>query len=100
MASSSGAIEKAAKALATAGGVAHVAFFSLFAFRVVSSGLAGKALNLLFAALALVGLASEVVGYSLIRYGGKTRVRKYGLYAIALSTGLAAILLAAASWTG
>jgi hypothetical protein len=97
---SSGAVEKAAKALATAGGVAHVAFFSLFAFRVVSSGMAGKAMNLVFATLALIGLGSEFVGYALIRYGGQTRVRKYGLYAIALSTGLAAVLLAAASWTG
>jgi hypothetical protein len=99
MSSSSGAIDKAAKALATAGGVAHVAFFSLFAFRVVSSGAAGKVMNLVFALLAVVGLVSEFVGYSLIRYGGKTAVRKYGFYAIALSTALAAVLLAAASWT-
>jgi hypothetical protein len=100
MSSSSGAIEKAAKALATAGGIAHVAFFSLFAFRVVSSGAAGKVMNLVFAFLAVIGLVSEFVGYSLIRYGGKTPVRKYGFYAIALSTALAAVLLAAASWTG
>jgi hypothetical protein len=52
MGSSSGAVEKAAKALATAGGIAHVAFFSLFAFRVVSSGAAGKVVNLVFALLA------------------------------------------------
>jgi hypothetical protein len=94
---SSGAIEKAAKALATAGGIAHVAFFSLFAFRVVTSSPLSKVANIVFAVLALLGLAAEFVGYSLIRYGGKTRVRKYGFYAIALSTGLAALLLAAAS---
>jgi hypothetical protein len=95
---SSGAIEKAAKALATAGGIAHVAFFSLFAFRVVTSGVMGKAANVLFAVLALIGLGAEFVGYSLIRYGGKTKARKLGFYAIALSTALAAVLLAAASW--
>ncbi len=94
----SGAIEKAAKALATAGGIAHVAFFSLFAFRVVTSSPLGKAANIVFAVLALVGLATEFVGYSLIRYGGRTPARKYGYYAIAVSTGLAAVLLAAASW--
>ena len=95
---SSGAIEKAAKALATAGGIAHVAFFTLFAFRVVTTSPLSKVANIVFAVLAMLGLAAEFVGYSLIRYGGKTRVRKYGYYAIALSTGLAALLLAAASW--
>ncbi len=95
---SSGAMEKAAKALATAGGIAHVAFFSLFAFRVVTSSPLGKATNFVFAALALVGLATEFVGYSLIRYGGRTPARKWGYYAIALSTALAAVLLAAANW--
>jgi hypothetical protein len=100
MSASSGAVDKAARALATAGGIAHVAFFSLFAFRVVSSSPMSKVMNLVFATLALIGLGAELIGYSLIRYGGKTRVRKYGLYAIALSTALAAVLLAAASWTG
>ena len=95
---SSRAIEKAAKALATAGGIAHVAFFSLFAFRVVTSSPLGKMANIVFAVLALLGLAAEFVGYSLIRYGGKTPARKWGYYAIALSTALAAVLLAAASW--
>ena len=91
-------LDKAAKALATAGGVAHVAFFSLFAFRVVTSSPLSKLANLVFAGLALLGLGAEFVGYSLIRYGGRTRIRRYGLYAIALSTALAAVLLAAASW--
>ncbi len=94
----SSAVEKAAKALATAGGVAHVAFFSLFAFRVFTSSPFGKVANIVLAILALVGLTSEFVGYSLVKYGGKTRARKFGYYAIALSTGLAALLLAAASW--
>lgn len=95
---SSGAIEKAAKALATAGGIAHVAFFSLFAFRVVTASPMGKVANIVFATLAIIGLGTEFVGYSLIRYGGRTAARKYGYYAIALSTALAAVLLAAASW--
>ena len=69
---SSGAIEKAAKALATAGGIAHVAFFTLFAFRVVTTSPLSKVANIVFAVLAMLGLAAEFVGYSLIRYGGKT----------------------------
>ena len=98
MASSGGAIDKAAKALATAGGVAHVAFFTLFAFRVFTSGPIGKVMNIVFAVVALVGLGAEFVGWSLLKFGGKTRARKLGMWAIALSTALAAVLLVAASW--
>ena len=93
-------VDKAAKALATAGGIAHIAFFSLFAYRVVSSGGFGRYAHLLFAFLALVGLGSEFVGWSLMKYGGKTKVRKLGLWAIAFSTALAAGLLVVASLTG
>jgi hypothetical protein len=50
--------------------------------------------------LALIGLASGVVGWSLVRHGGKSKARTLGLYAISASTGLATILLMVASWTG
>ncbi len=96
----SGALDKAAKALATAGGIAHIAFFSLFAFRVVSGGGVGRFAHVLFATLALIGLGSEFLGWSLIKFGGKTKIRRLGLWAIALSTGLAAVLLVVASVTG
>ena len=95
-----GPVDKAAKALATAGGIAHVAFFSLFAWRVISHGGMGRLAHVLFAMLALLGLGFEFVGWSLMKYGGKTKIRKLGLWAIALSTALAAVLLVVASVTG
>ncbi len=95
----SGALDKAAKALATAGGVAHIAFFTVFAFRVVSGGGFGRFAHILYAGLALIGLGSEFLGWSLIKFGGRTRVRRLGMWAIALSTGLAAVLLVIASIT-
>ncbi len=95
----SGALQRAAQALATADGVAHIAFFSMFAWRVVSgNGL--RIVQAVFALLALLGLATGVVGWSLVRHGGKSRARTLGLYAISASTGLATILLMVASWTG
>lgn len=98
--SGGGAVNKAAQALAAAGAVAHLAFFSLFAWRVVSGSGMGRYAHVLFAALAAVGLASEFLGWSLLKFGGKTRIRKLGLWSIALSTALAAVLLVVASVTG
>jgi hypothetical protein len=97
----SSGIDKAAKALATAGGIAHVAFFTLFAWRVMA-GLnpISKVANVIFAALALVGLGAEFVGWSLMKWGGKTKAKRLGYWAIALSTLLAAVLLVVASWSG
>ena len=98
--SGGGALNRAAGALAAAGGVAHLAFLSLFAWRVVSGSGLGRYAHVLFAALAAVGLASEVLGWSLVKFGGKTKVRRLGLWSIALSTALAAVLLVVASLTG
>ncbi|MEO6419058.1 MAG: hypothetical protein ABIP39_06610 [Polyangiaceae bacterium] len=95
----SGAVQRAAQALAAADGVAHIAFFSMFAWRVIS-GSGFRIVQAGFAALAVLGLASGVVGWSLVRHGGKSKARTLGLYAICASTGLAAILLMVASWTG
>lgn len=95
----SGALQKAAQALATADGVAHIAFFSMFAWRVVS-GNGFRIVQAVFAALALLGFASGVFGWSLVRHGGKSKARTFGLYAITASTALAAVLLMVASWTG
>lgn len=94
-----GALQRAAQALATADGVAHIAFFSMFAWRVIS-GNGFRIIQAAFALLALFGLASGVLGWSLVRHGGRSKARTLGLYAISASTGLATILLMVASWTG
>lgn len=97
--SSGGAVQRAAQALATADGVAHIAFFSLFAWRVV----AGSGFRLaqgLFALLSLAGMAAGIVGWALARHGGKGKGYRMGLWCIAASTTLAGILLLVASWTG
>jgi hypothetical protein len=93
-------VQKAAKALATADGVAHVAFFSLFAFRVVSGAGPSRLLSLFFALLAGLGLVLDVVGWALVRHGGRTRASRLGFGAIAASTALASVLLLLASATG
>src|SRR5512140_3151397 len=93
-------LKRAAKALATADGVAHFAFFWMFAWRIVSAGPIGKPLAIVFALLAALGLVADVVGWMLVKHGGRTPAGKLGLWAIALSTGLAAVLLLVGSWMG
>jgi len=92
-------LKRAAKALATADGVAHFAFFWMFAWRVLTAGPVGKTFALVFAVLALLGLVADVVGWMLVKHGGRTPAGKVGLWSIALSTALAAVLLVAGSWT-
>jgi hypothetical protein len=98
--SSGGGLDRAVTALAAAGGVAHLVFLSLFGWRMLSGGGFLRYVNLIFAALAAVGFGLNFVGYSIVKYGGRTRARKIGIWAIALSTALAGVLLFAASWTG
>lgn len=97
--SSGGAIQRAAQALATADGVAHIAFFSVFAYRVIT-GNGFRIVQGLFALLSLVGVAAGVVGWALARHGGKGKGHTMGLWCIATSTALAGVLLMVASWTG
>jgi fructose-1-phosphate kinase PfkB-like protein len=96
----SGSLQKAATALAAANGVAHAAFLALFGWRVMFSGPLGKITGVVLAVLAAVGLAADAVGWALVKSGGRTRIGRYGLMGVALSTLLAAVLLFAASWTG
>ena len=96
----SGPIDKAASALAAANGIAHVVFLSLFGWRFLTSGPIGKALSLAWAVCAGLGLVSSAVGWALVRHGGRTKVRTIGLWAVAASTALAALLLFVASWSG
>jgi len=92
---------RAAKALSAANGVAHIVFLSLFGWRFLFSfSPIAKVVSFPCAVLALVGLVADIVGWSLIKAGGQTRVGKYGLWAVAGSTALAAVLLIAASLTG
>jgi hypothetical protein len=95
----SSGLHKAAAALAAADGVAHVAFFGLFAWRTFAKDGFGKLPSLVFAGLSLVGLVCGAVGWMLAKSGGRGKVGKIGFWAIAASTAIAAFLLCAASWT-
>jgi hypothetical protein len=90
-------VERAAMALAAAGGVAHGAFFMLFALRVIGRDGIGTLGWLILAALAGLGLALNFVGYFLVKRGDRVP-RRWGYLAIAASTGLAGVLLGIASW--
>jgi hypothetical protein len=98
--SSSGGLDGATKALAAAAGIAHLAFLSVFGWRAFAGGMFARFYNLFFAALAALGFALSAGGAALVKYGGRTRLRRYGLWAIAASTALAGGLLFVASWTG
>lgn len=94
-----GALQRAARVLATADSVAHAAFFSMFVWRTIAgSGL--RVVQGVCALLAGIGFAAGVVGSMLVKHGGRTKVRTLGLYGIALSTALAGVLLVVANWTG
>jgi hypothetical protein len=90
-----GKVDTIAKTLAAACAVAHVSFFTLFAWRIIGRGGMGSIAWALLALGALLGLGCNAVGYYLISKGA----RKYGLWAIAASTGIAGVLLAIAATT-
>ena len=92
-------IERAAMALATASGIAHLAFFSLFVSRVIGREGIGTIGYVLLAVLALAGIVLNFVGYWLVRQGGRPAARRLGYLAISISTALAGGLLAIATWT-
>jgi len=82
--------------LGTADAVAHVAFFWIFAWKIVSSGALGRAAAIVWTVLALVGLASAIAGRLILKYGGRTPARRFGVWAIGASTALAGVLLVVA----
>lgn len=90
-------VERAAMALAAASGMAHGAFFMLFAYRVIGRDGIGTFGWLVLAALAGIGLGLNAVGYILVKRGDKIP-RRWGYLAISASTGLAGVLLGIASW--
>jgi hypothetical protein len=91
-------VERAAMALAAAGGVAHGAFFAMFAWRVIGREGFGTIGWVVLALVALIGLALNFAGYWLIKRGDGP-LRRWGFMAIAASTALAGGLLAIAAWT-
>jgi hypothetical protein len=91
-------VERAAMALAAAGGVAHAAFFALFGWRVIGREGIGVVGWAVLALTALVGLVLNFVGYWLIKRG-QGPLRRWGFMAVAASTALAGVLLAIASFT-
>ena len=87
------------KTLAAACALAHVSFFTIFAWRVIGRAGMGSIAWALLALVALVGLGCNAVGYYLIKNGGRTPARKWGYWAISTSTALAGALLAIAAVT-
>ena len=90
---SRGGIERVTQILATAVGLAHTTMFFMFAWRGASS----VGLGWIWAAIAGLGFVVNFVGWSLAKHGGRTLLRKWGRWAIAFSTVLAAFLLFVAS---
>lgn len=84
-------------ALAAAGGVAHGAFFMLFAFRVIGRDGFGTVGWAILAALAGLGFGLNFIGYWMLKKGD-SGPRRLGYLAVAASTALAGILLGIASW--
>ena|SRR5579862_6490854 len=95
-----GGLVRATQALSAANGVAHLIFMTLFGWRFLFSGPLAKLVSLPCAILAMIGLVADIVGWSLVKHGGGTRVSKFGVWAVAASTAVAAILLVMASLTG
>jgi hypothetical protein len=90
-----GKVDTIAKTLAAACAVAHVSFFTLFAWRIIGRAGMGSIAWALLALAALLGLGCNAIGYYLINRGA----RKWGLWAISGSTAMAGVLLAIAAVT-
>jgi hypothetical protein len=94
-----GGLQKTAATLAAADGVAHIAFFMMFAWRTIA-GSGFRVVQATFALLAMIGIASGTIGWAMIRTGAKGKPRQLGMAAVALSTALAGFLLLMASLSG
>ena len=88
-------IERAAMALAAAGGVAHGVFFTLFAWRVIGRDGIGTIGWAVLALFALIGRGLNFAGFWLVR---SSKWRRWGYMAISVSTAIAGGLLGIASW--
>jgi hypothetical protein len=94
-----GGLQKAAGVLAAADAVAHVAFLGIFGWRMFTGGIIGKYVSLVLLVAAAIGLLLGVIGWLLMKHAPMKRLKTVGVWGIGLSTGLAGILLFAASWT-
>src|SRR5262245_14203847 len=92
-----GALLLAARALGGASSAAHLAFVSLFLWRLVT-GNGFRVVSLLLAITALAGLAMSFVGSSLIKHGGRTKARSLGVWLVGGSAALASLLLVFANF--
>ena len=90
-------LERAARALATGDAVAHGAFLVIFGWRSLTAFGPLRFFSGALALCALLGMVLAFVGGLLTKYGRKTPAAKVGHWAIAGSTGLAAVLLFFAS---
>jgi hypothetical protein len=88
-------LDRVIAVLGTADAVAHVAFFWIFAWRILSSGTLGRVAAIVWTLLAALGLAGAIFGRLLMR----TPARRFGVWAIAASTALAGFLLVVAHTT-
>ncbi len=88
-----GGIDTVTQVLATAVGLAHTTLFFMFAVR--GAGMFG--LRWIWAALAAIGFAVNFVGWALAKHGGRALLKKWGRWAIAISTATAGFLLFVAS---
>lgn len=91
-----GALILAARALGGASTVAHFAFLSIFAWRLVI-GRGWRVVSLVFTILAASGLVLGFAGNALLKHGGRTKARSIGMWLVGASTTLASLLLLFAS---
>ncbi len=83
--------------LGAADAVAHVAFFWIFLWRIISGGSLARLTAVVWTVLAGLGLLAAVVGRLLVKHGGRTPARRFGVWAIGASTALAGVLLVIAA---
>jgi len=83
--------------LGAADAVAHLAFFWIFLWKVISGGAFARVTAIVWTVLAGLGLLAAVVGRLLVKHGGRTPARRIGVWAIAASTALAGVLLVIAA---
>jgi hypothetical protein len=87
----------AARTLGSASTVAHLAFLSLFVWRlIVGNGF--RIVSLVLALAAGGGLALSFVGGALLKHGGRTKARSIGMWLVGASASLASLLLVFASF--
>jgi hypothetical protein len=91
-----GGIDRAIGVLVAAASISHLALLTVFVWRIFAGDGAGRVFAIFWSLLALAGLVMGIVGRALLKYGGKTPARRWGVYCVGGSTALAGLLLIAA----